>query len=50
MMEAFSHLLMPKTQFYWDSGLEEAFCRSKEAIADEIRHGVEIFDKHVPAD
>ena len=33
-----------KHPFYWDATLDEAFNRSKEAIIDAIRHGVEIFD------
>ena len=30
--------------FAWSDKLEEAFCRSKVAIVDEIHHGVEIFN------
>ena len=44
MMAPFRPLLSPKVGFKWDSEMEEAFHRSKEAIIEEIRSGVEIFD------
>ena len=44
-MAPFRPFLSDKKQpFYWDATLDEAFNRSKEAIVDAIRHGVEIFD------
>ena len=53
LMEEFCHLLMSKMLFSWDDDLEVRFCHSKVAIANEICHGVEIFNQEVddvPAD
>ena len=44
LMEPFRRLLSPRTTFRWDDELDEAFERSKTAISDEIREGVQIFD------
>lgn len=43
-MIPFKQLLSPKTKFLWTNKLTEAFERSKAAIVEAIRHGVQIFD------
>ena len=44
MMEPFRHLLSPKTKFEWSEELDLIFQKSKEAIIEAIREGVQIFD------
>lgn len=44
-MLPFRDLLKPGKPFEWDNRLEELFNESKAIIIEEIRHGVEIFDK-----
>jgi hypothetical protein len=44
IMEPFKPFLSPRCQFSWSPILDEAFQKSKEAIIDSIRQGVEIFD------
>ena len=43
-MAPFKSFLSPKRKFEWNDNLDKAFSRSKDAIIDAIRHGVEIFD------
>jgi len=43
-MAPFKPLLSPKTKFVWTDDLEVAFKKSKKAVIDAIRNGVEIFD------
>ena len=43
-MAPFKPFLSPKRKFEWNDNLDKAFARSKDAIIDAIRHGVEIFD------
>ena len=43
-MAPFKPFLSPKRKFDWNNNLDKAFSRSKDAIIDAIRHGVEIFD------
>ncbi len=43
-MEPFKPFLSPRCPFSWTPMLDEAFQKSKEAIMDSIRQGVEIFD------
>ena len=40
----FKPFLSPRYKFSWSPDLEEAFQKSKEAIVEAIRQGVEIFD------
>ena len=44
LMAPFKPFLSPKRKFEWNDNLDKAFSRSKDAIIDAIRHGVEIFD------
>ena len=44
MMDPFRHLLSPKTKFEWSEELDLIFQKSKEAIIEAIREGVQIFD------
>ena len=44
IMEPFKPLLSPKTKFQWSEKLDEAFERSKSAILDAIKKGVQIFE------
>ena len=44
LMATFKPFLSPKRKFEWNDNLDKAFSRSKDAIIDAIRHGVEIFD------
>ena len=44
LMAPFKPFLSPKRKFEWNDNLDKAFSRSKDAITDAIRHGVEIFD------
>lgn len=44
LMAPFKPFLSPKQKFAWSDELNRAFCASKNAIADAIRRGVEIFD------
>ncbi len=51
-MEPFKPFLSPRCPFSWTPMLDEAFQKSKEAIMDSIRQGVEIFlctATHLPA-
>ena len=43
-MAPFKPLLSPNTKFIWTDDLEVAFKKSKKAVIDAIRNGVEIFD------
>ena len=43
-MAPFKPFLSPKRKFEWNDNLDKAFSRSKDAMIDAIRHGVEIFD------
>ena len=43
-MAPFKPFLSPRYKFSWSPDLEEAFQKSKEAIVEAIRQGVEIFD------
>ena len=43
-MTPFKPFLSPKRKFEWNDNLDKAFSRSKDAIVDAIRHGVEILD------
>ena len=47
-MAPFRKFLSPKTKFEWDSSLDIAFEKSKAAIIDSIKHGVQIFDVKKP--
>ena len=47
-MLPFRDLLKPGKQFEWTPKLEELFTESKALIIEEIREGVEIFDKSRP--
>ena len=47
-MLPFRQLLKQGTPFTWNDELNEAFEESKAVIADEIEHGVRIFDKTKP--
>ena len=44
LMAPFKPFFSPKRKFEWNNNLDKAFLRSKDAIIDAIRHGVEIFD------
>ena len=44
LMAPLKPFLSPKRKFGWNDNLDDAFSRSKDAIIDAIRHGVEIFD------
>ena len=44
-MLPFRTLLKPSTKFEWTEELDKAFQISKKAIAEEIEHGVRIYDK-----
>ena len=44
LLAPFKPFLSPKHKFEWSDELNEAFERSKHAIVDAIRQGVEIFD------
>ena len=44
IMAPFKPFLSPRYKFSWSPDLEEAFQKSKEAIVEAIRQGVEIFD------
>ena len=44
MMQPFKHLLSSKVKFAWSEELEEAFEKSKTAIVEAIKEGVQIFD------
>ena len=44
VMAPFRKFLSPKTKFYWDQDLQEAFIKSKADIVNAIREGVRIFD------
>ena len=44
LISPFKPFLSPKRKFEWNDNLDKAFSRSKDAIIDAIRHGVEIFD------
>ena len=43
-MAPFKPFLSPKRKFEWNDSRDKVFSRSKDAIIDAIRHGVEIFD------
>ncbi len=43
-MSPFRHLLKPSNKFAWDEGLETLFQQSKDAIIDEMKEGVQLFD------
>ena len=45
MMQPFHDLLKPKTMFHWDDRLQALFEESKLTIVNEIRNGIQIFDK-----
>ena len=47
-MSPFRNLLKPGTPFQWTDHLEQVFQASKNVIINEIRSGVEIFDKGRP--
>lgn len=47
-MLPFRDLLKPGKPFTWNSQLDDLFNESKAIIIEEIRHGVEIFDKSKP--
>ena len=47
-MLPFRKLLKPNSPFTWDTAMEEAFQVSKHKIVEEIKEGVEIFDKDKP--
>ena len=47
-MAPFRELLKPTQQFEWTASHDAAFRESKLVIAQEIKHGVEIFDKSKP--
>ena len=44
IMAPFKPLLSPKTPFYWDDILENAFQASKVEVIKAIEHGVQILD------
>ncbi len=47
-MTPFRELLKPTQKFEWTASHDAAFRESKRVIAQEIQHGVEIFDKNKP--
>ncbi len=47
-MAPFRELLKPTQKFEWTASHDAAFRESKRVIAQEIQHGVEIFDKNKP--
>lgn len=47
-MLPFRNLLKPATPFEWNEKLDHLFNESKAVIVEEIRNGVEIFDKSKP--
>ncbi len=47
-MSPFCHLLKPSNKFAWDEGLETLFQQSKDAIVDEMKEGVRLFDIKQP--
>ena len=47
-MLPFRDLLKPGKPFKWNEQLEDLFNESKAIIVEEIRHGVEIYDKSKP--
>ena len=47
-MAPYRELLKPSTPFCWDAQLENLFAETKEAIVNEITHGVRIFDTSKP--
>ena len=47
-MLPFRQLLKPNTRFDWNEDLDQLFQESKQKIIDEIKHGVQIFDKNLP--
>ena len=47
-MLPFRQLLKQGSSFAWTESLNKAFEESKQVIADEIQHGVRIFDKTKP--
>ena len=47
-MEPFRTLLQPNTPFRWSEKLDRLFEETKTAIIEEIKRGVEIFDKERP--
>ncbi len=48
MMAPLKTLLSTKTEFEWSQALEDAFQRSKQAIIEAIKEGVEIYDPSRP--
>ncbi len=48
VMLPFRHLLQKNSQFVWTEELNEIFEKSKKVIAEQIQHGVKIFDKSRP--
>ena len=47
-MKPYRDLLKPGRPFIWTAQLEDIFQRSKSAIVEQIKNGVEIFDKSRP--
>ena len=47
-MQPFRNLLKPDTSFVWTPEMEQVFQESKTIILNEIKEGVEIFDKSKP--
>ena len=48
LMAPFRQFLSPKSKFFWDQKLNEAFLQSKDLIIEAIREGVRIFDVSKP--
>ena len=44
----FRELLKPSKKFEWNEDLDKLFETSKEIIIEQIKHGVQIFDKNKP--
>jgi len=47
-MQPFRSLLKPNTPFTWTNTMDDLFEETKQVIIEEIKHGVEIFDKAKP--
>ena len=48
IMQPFRDLLKPSVKFEWNEALENTFKESKHKIIEQIKQGVEIFDKNKP--
>ncbi len=48
LLEPFRPFLSPKVKFHWDANLDRAFSKSKEAIVEAIKDGVQIFEIDKP--